>query len=263
MSTDLIEIKPARIGGKDVFIISARDVHGRLGVGRQFNHWIKERIEKHGFLEGVDYVAVANLAKTTFGGAPVTEYMVTTDMAQDLAAAEGSPVSVGVCRDIRNAVMARLKAPVKLDYDLIIELAKKAKANEARIGLLEAQAEADRPIKEMGETVMGSELNITFGDMSSILQNKKIRINFFELFQWAREMGFLIRTPDTRENAPSRKALDMGILAETIARDSRGHPHTQAVFTPAGVKYTIAWFLQHRDWKPSEPIRKSRRRRRI
>jgi anti-repressor protein len=74
--------------------MDAREVHRRLRVGRLFPHWIKGRIEEHGFKEGKDFEVFAKMAKKpprgrcpSLGGRPSTEYQVTTDMGHDLAAA--------------------------------------------------------------------------------------------------------------------------------------------------------------------------------
>jgi phage anti-repressor protein len=40
-------------GGKQA--VNARDLHAALEVGRDFSTWIKERVEKYGFVEGDDY----------------------------------------------------------------------------------------------------------------------------------------------------------------------------------------------------------------
>jgi hypothetical protein len=46
-------IKVTEHGGRPG--VNARDLHGRLGVGRDFSNWIKDRIEKYGLVGGVDY----------------------------------------------------------------------------------------------------------------------------------------------------------------------------------------------------------------
>jgi len=38
--------------------VSARELHTALGVGRDFSTWIKDRIEKYGFVEGRDYYVI-------------------------------------------------------------------------------------------------------------------------------------------------------------------------------------------------------------
>lgn len=59
-----------------------------MKVGRDFTNWIKERIEKYGFIEGEDFSPV--LAKTSNGGRPRTEYVLKLDMAKELAMVENN-----------------------------------------------------------------------------------------------------------------------------------------------------------------------------
>lgn len=67
--------------------VNARELHESLGVGRDFTNWIKERIEKYGFSEGSDFTPV--LAKST-GGRPSAEYIVSVNMAKELAMVENN-----------------------------------------------------------------------------------------------------------------------------------------------------------------------------
>ena len=60
---DLIKIE--EVNG--VQFVDARGLHFKLEVGRDFNNWIKDRIEKYGFIEGKDFTPVT--AKST-GGRP-------------------------------------------------------------------------------------------------------------------------------------------------------------------------------------------------
>ncbi len=55
-------IKIENQGGKET--VNARDLHDFLEVGRDFTNWIKQRIEKYAFIEGVDFTPI--LAKSTF-----------------------------------------------------------------------------------------------------------------------------------------------------------------------------------------------------
>jgi anti-repressor protein len=45
--------------------VNARDLHEALAVKRDFSTWIKDRIEKYGFVEGEDFSP--NLGKSTGG----------------------------------------------------------------------------------------------------------------------------------------------------------------------------------------------------
>jgi anti-repressor protein len=75
--------------------ISARVLHENLGVGKDFSNWIKDRIEKYGFIEGLDYqksqspnLAIGDSGHT--GGKPTIEYFLNMSMAKELALVENN-----------------------------------------------------------------------------------------------------------------------------------------------------------------------------
>ena len=74
-------------------LVSARELHEFLGVGRDFTTWIKGRIEKYDFKENVDFTIV-NLAHqnggTSWGGNNKLDYALTVDMAKELAMVENN-----------------------------------------------------------------------------------------------------------------------------------------------------------------------------
>lgn len=88
------------IGGRTVIgVADARQLHAGLSVGRDFTNWIKGRIEKFGFRDGVDFERVAaketcspDLAsnKETHGGHNAVTYRLTLDMAKELAMVENN-----------------------------------------------------------------------------------------------------------------------------------------------------------------------------
>ncbi|UYZ74896.1 antA/AntB antirepressor family protein [Moraxella bovis] len=83
-------------------LCNARELHKFLGVGRDFNTWIKERIKEYGFVKNQDFVLVAQNrgakhkttapqnggAKTGRGGHNKVDYHITLDMAKELAMVE-------------------------------------------------------------------------------------------------------------------------------------------------------------------------------
>ncbi|MCX6734907.1 MAG: antA/AntB antirepressor family protein [Candidatus Peregrinibacteria bacterium] len=105
--TELINIKVIQKeidGGKKRFV-NARELHQWLGVGRDFSNWIKDRIAKYDFMENLDYfVAIAKFgdgfnvqskgkivdAKT--GKVLAKEYIISLDMAKELAMVENSEI---------------------------------------------------------------------------------------------------------------------------------------------------------------------------
>jgi phage anti-repressor protein len=246
----LIAVKLARLDGKDVFCIDAREVHRRLGVGRMFSHWIKDRIDRHGFVEGKDFEVFANLAKTPFGGRPSTEYQVTTDMAYDLASAEGGPAAVAFTRELRARADAVLKAPVKPDYDVIFkdpDVALKIVTEwkrehdarvwaDAKIGCLEAKIEENRVCTAVGRLVTtNEEFTVSFGVAANVLNDKGANVNRNSLLAEYRARGLLIRQKDDRWNCPTRKGMRLGLVTQTYIICSDGKERPQSVLKVKGI----------------------------
>ncbi|EBG0641365.1 hypothetical protein FIG89_02650 [Salmonella enterica subsp. enterica] len=58
----IVPVIPGNVGRTQTHIASARALHKALGFKRDFTDWIKDRIKRYGFVEGVDYVIVENLS---------------------------------------------------------------------------------------------------------------------------------------------------------------------------------------------------------
>ncbi len=104
---DLINIKVIQkdFNGEKKRFVNARELHRWLGVGKFFANWIKDRIEKYGFVENLDYfITIANSgngfnAQTTgkivdakTGKVLPKEYILSVDMAKELAMVENSEI---------------------------------------------------------------------------------------------------------------------------------------------------------------------------
>ena len=83
----LIPLHPQTINGNAVETVSARELHTFVESKRQFADWIKNRIEKYGFVENVDYVTFSQNCEK---GRPSQEYFITLDMAKQLAMVENN-----------------------------------------------------------------------------------------------------------------------------------------------------------------------------
>lgn len=89
----IIPVTSGRIGDQDVSLVSARQLHEFLGVGRDFTTWIKGRISQYGFAAGVDFTVVENLSAPVSGSAKYRQqiehdYLITIDMGKELAMVE-------------------------------------------------------------------------------------------------------------------------------------------------------------------------------
>ncbi|ELP8537528.1 antA/AntB antirepressor family protein [Salmonella enterica] len=89
----LVPVIPGSIGGNQTHIVSARALHKALGVKRDFTTWIKDRIRRYGFIEGVDYVVVENLTSPVLGRSKSRQrvehdYLISLNMGKETAMVE-------------------------------------------------------------------------------------------------------------------------------------------------------------------------------
>ena len=83
--------------------VAARELYVSLGVARDFSTWIKDRIEKYGFIEGADFSP--ELGESS-GGRPGIEYNLSLEMAKELAMVENNDKG----REVRRYLISLEKA---------------------------------------------------------------------------------------------------------------------------------------------------------
>lgn len=85
---ELIQINERLIGDDTIQAVNARDLHAFLEVGKDFSNWIKDRIEQYKFVENQDFVIFAETGENSGRGRPAKEYVISLDMAKELAMVE-------------------------------------------------------------------------------------------------------------------------------------------------------------------------------
>ena len=85
---ELISLTQSAINGELQQTVNARELHAFVESKQEFANWIKNRIEKYGFIENYDFLIT--LSKTPNGGRPSQEYFITLDMAKQLAMVENN-----------------------------------------------------------------------------------------------------------------------------------------------------------------------------
>lgn len=83
---ELINITTITINNEEVNAVNARELHEKLEIETKFNTWMPRRIEEYEFEEGRDFVT--NLSKSH--GRPSKEYIISLDMAKELAMVENN-----------------------------------------------------------------------------------------------------------------------------------------------------------------------------
>lgn len=68
----------------------ARTLHVWLGVLDPFSQWMRRRLKEYGFEQGADFFTVS--LKNAGRGRPRTEYLLTRDMAKELAMVENTEI---------------------------------------------------------------------------------------------------------------------------------------------------------------------------
>lgn len=171
-------------------IVNARELHEFLGVGKDFSNWIKDRIEKYGFVEDEDFAIFdsPNLANQTGRGGDrrSKDYLLTIDTAKEIAMAENSEKG----RTVRRYFIAcekKLKETydLRLPRDLPAALRALADAEEQKL-VLQAKAEADRPKVLFAESVETSRTSILVGDLAKLLKQNGVDVGQNRLFEQLR-----------------------------------------------------------------------------
>ena len=80
----IIEVVSDKIGGLEIKTVNARDLHAYLESKQEFSAWIKNRIKKYNFIQGVDFITIDNPITSP----PSIDYHVTLDMAKELSMVE-------------------------------------------------------------------------------------------------------------------------------------------------------------------------------
>jgi len=89
---ELIVIESRVIGAEETNSVNARDLHSFIESKQKFGDWIKNRIEKYGFVESEDFILLHRVMKQTSGsgGHNRTDYILTLDMAKELSMVENT-----------------------------------------------------------------------------------------------------------------------------------------------------------------------------
>lgn len=199
--------------------VSARELHNFLGVGRDFSTWIKNRIDKYGFVEGIDYQSFPQMGEREIGGTVRIEYALSIDMAKELSMVENNERG----RQARLYFIEcekQAKALSALSYQIPdpIERAKKwiEEEQERRRLLFENKEKAekieqDKPKVTFAEAMLDSTTSCLVGELAKILTQNGITIGQNRLFKWLRDNDYLGKRGE-RKNIPYQQYIEQGLF---------------------------------------------------
>lgn len=141
---------------------------------------------------------------------------------------------------------AKLEAMMN-DPNAWIKMLTALKEERAAKEKLQLQAAADKPKVVFADAVSVSDSAILIGELAKILKGNGIEIGQNRLFEKLRQDGYLIKRQGTDYNAPTQRAMELGLFRakETAITHSDGHVTISKTtkVTGKGQQYFINLFL--------------------
>lgn len=133
------------------------------------------------------------------------------------------------------------------DPDAWIQLLTTLKTERQEKTQLQIQAVKDKPKVVFADAVAVSDGTILIGELAKILKGNGIEIGQNRLFERLRQDGFLIKRFGTDYNAPTQRAMELGLfrVKETAITHSDGHVTISKTtkVTGRGQQYFVNYFL--------------------
>lgn len=209
MKNEIIRIEERE--GKQA--VSARELHGFLESKKDFSSWIKDRIERYGFVQGVDFEVFTQIGENSKGGRPSIEYALTVDAAKELSMVEGNEKGkqarryfIEAERSFRQMINCKPNIPQSLSQALRLA-ADQAEQIEQQQRIIAEQA----PRVLFSQAVETSKQSILIGEMAKILCQNGIKIGQTRFFEWLRNKGYLCMYGE-RYNQPTQRAMELGLF---------------------------------------------------
>jgi anti-repressor protein len=208
---ELIRVK---VNEKQEQLVSAREMHEKLGIAKDFTNWFKQQAERLSLQEGLDFTPF--WAEST-GGRPSSDYHITIDIAKHIAMISGGEKA----HEIRNyfiKVERAWNSPEQV-MNRALEYSRQALARAI------TQIEQDKPKVLFADSVSASRTSILIGELAKLLKQNGVEIGQNRLFEWMRENGYLIRRQGTDYNMPTQYSMELGLfeIKETVINHSDGH----------------------------------------
>lgn len=153
-------------GGKQA--VDARELHNFLESKRDFSTWIKSKISKYGFVEGIDFIVfhkkVEGVGKG-IGGRSLVEYLISLDMAKEISMVENNAKGKQARRYFIRMEKERFEQVQLSPREMEIIVFNNLKADKQR---LELKVVTMEPKVRFAEEVLLSNNTVTVNDACSL-----------------------------------------------------------------------------------------------
>lgn len=218
------ELIPIYKNENGIQAVSARELHSFLESRRRFADWIKDRIEKYGFISGQDYemlyydyagnrlnISHHNFMKSENQHIAKIEYALTLDAAKELSMVEGNEKGrqarryfIEVDKKFRAGVAAQLPQTFA---DALRLAADQQEQLERQKALIQEQA----PKVLFADAVETSRHSCLVGELAKILKQNGVDIGQNRLFKWLRNNGYLCQNGELY-NQPTQRSMNQGLF---------------------------------------------------
>ena len=205
--------------------VSARDLHGALGVNRRFSAWFE--VNSQGFVENEDFTSVLSSTVVNNGALrELQDYKLSVDMAKHICLMSRTEKG----KLIRQYFIALEKAwntPEQIFARALKMADKTIESLKSDNAALLADNRRMKPKEVFADAVATSKTSILVGELAKILKQNGTDIGQNKLFAWMREKGYLIKRKGSDYNMPTQKSMEMGLfeIKETSITKPDGSTH--------------------------------------
>lgn len=206
-----MELIKININEKMEQVVSGRELHERLDIKTKYKDWFPRMVE-YGFVENIDFVAIAQKRATAQGNETTfIDHILTLEMAKQLCMLARNEkgmefrkyfIRVETAWNDPSQIMARA-----------LQIANKTIDNcKVEIKQLENKIEEDKPKVLFAETIETSRTSILVGELAKLIKQSGYDIGSNRLFSWLRENGYLIRRKGSDYNMPTQKSMELKLF---------------------------------------------------
>ena len=247
MTTQLIPVFTTAIGEAPVNTVDARVLHAFLEVQSQFRDWIRNRIDRYGFVENQDF---ATVAKNLAGGGKQNDYHITIDMAKELAMVErntkGKEARQYFIECERQAI--ERKPIIPRNYAEALRL---AADQQERIEQQQHEIEAAQPKVAFHDQVVSTETLMDFASMFSLLQRRTgQKFNRATFLSFARRHGFACQPNPHNGVSQNRFIPRQNYIGSWFVSEMHGNGVTEWHVRPMAIAGIVALIEVDRSRSP-------------
>ncbi len=191
--------------------VSARELHEKLGIRKDFTDWFKYQIEKLGLREGFEFTPI--LGKTSEqGGRPSADYAVPLDIAKHICMISGGE-QAHVIREYFIAVERAWNSPEQVMARALQYAQNQLDTYKDRLLIAEKTVKELAPAAEFGNAVSNNAGGILVRDYVKILENDGIKIGQDKLFSWLHLNGYIYRQKGYKPQwIPYKQYIEQGLF---------------------------------------------------